>query len=296
MGRRFTAQELEYSRKTDLAAMLLSKGAALKRCGSEYQWNNNGEKVSIRGNLWYSHYRQRGGDTISFVREYYNKSFPEAIEYLLNSESAHISQGEANRRNETPFMLPKRYSNMNRVFAYLINERGIDRDILREFVYHNMIYESEDHHNAVFVGYDLRGRTLHAHKHSTGRKGTYKMTVSGSQAEFAFHLYGTGDELYYFEAPIDLLSYITMHPNNWRSNTYAAACSVSDKLLFRCLKDKPEIKKVYLCFDNDTAGQNAAERISKQLEILRIDCEILVPVNKDWNEDLLEKRKEHSNE
>ena len=57
------------------------------------------------------------------------------------------------------------------------------------------------------------------------------------------------------------------------------------------LKDGPHIQKVYLCLDNDEAGQKAAGRISKQLTEKGIANELLVPDRKDWNEELLHYRK-----
>ena len=77
-----------------------------------------------------------------------------------------------------------------------------------------------------------------------------------------------------------------MHKENWINHSYAASCSVSDRVLFQCLKDNPNIKKVYLCFDNDEPGQIASDKISKKLSEKGIQSEILVPKLKDWNEDL----------
>jgi 5S rRNA maturation endonuclease (ribonuclease M5) len=84
-----------------------------------------------------------------------------------------------------------------------------------------------------------------------------------------------------------MLSFISMHKENWQQHSYAASCSVSDRVLFQCLKDNPNIKKVFLCFDNDNAGQTANKRIAEKLNSMNIQNEILVPNRKDWNEDLL---------
>lgn len=59
-----------------------------------------------------------------------------------------------------------------------------------------------------------------------------------------------------------------MNPHNWQQNTYAASCSVADRVLFQCLKDNPNIREVYLCLDNDEAGQKAAKRISDKLFVM----------------------------
>ena len=75
------------------------------------------------------------------------------------------------------------------------------------------------------------------------------------------------------------------------AKSYAAACGVSDRVLWQILKDRSHIKKVYLCFDNDEKGQQAANRISRKLNEQGIWNEILTPAAKDWNEDLLLSRK-----
>lgn len=56
----------------------------------------------------------------------------------------------------------------------------------------------------------------HAQKRSTNSQGkSFKLNVAGSDARYSFHHPGTDGDLYVFEAPIDLLSYITLHPENW---------------------------------------------------------------------------------
>ena len=84
-----------------------------------------------------------------------------------------------------------------------------------------------------------------------------------------------------------MLSFISMNQNDWQRHSYAAACSVSDRVLFQCLKDNPKICQVFLCLDSDAPGQAAAQRIATKLAQQDIQKEILVPKHKDWNEDLL---------
>lgn len=84
-----------------------------------------------------------------------------------------------------------------------------------------------------------------------------------------------------------MLSFISMHKDNWQEHSYAASCSISDRVLFQCLKDNPNIKNVILCFDNDEAGQTANKRILEKLKSMNIKNEILIPTHKDWNEDIL---------
>lgn len=283
----FTKEQREQARCTDLAQFLISHGEKVRKSGSEYEWFDGSQKVTIRGHLWYHQYEQKGGDAVDFVRRFYNKDYAEAVEMLLNNCDGQIITSPPIEKRHKPFELSPRNDRMSRVFSYLLLTRGIDKDVLYEFVRKEMLYESADFHNAVFVGYDSSGKPRHAHKRGTVMSNPYKGNVAGSQPEYSFHFNGTSDKIFLFEAPIDMLSYISMHKENWQEHSYAASCSVSDRVLFQCLKDNPNIKNVFLCFDNDEAGQTANKRIADKLNSMNIKSEILIPIHKDWNEDIL---------
>ena len=291
----YTQEQKDKARTTNLVDLLQRQGEHLKRSGAEYQWRDGSNKVTIRGNLWYHQYEEVGGDAIDFVRKFYNKNYPEAMEYLLNGYGGTLSVAPPVNREPKEFEMPLRNDNMRRVYAYLLQQRGLSREVVNAFAHKQMIYESLPHHNAVFVGYDTEGVPRHAHKRGTGSQSTYKGNAEGCTPEYSFHWNGTSNKIFLFEAPIDMLSYISMNPYQWQTNTYAASCSVADRVLFQCLKDNPNIKEVYICLDNDTAGQTAAKRISDKLFVQGYKTEILTPTHKDWNEDLiiLQKEGEH---
>lgn len=293
----FTDEQKEIARQTDIADLLRRQGETLKRSGSELEWHDGSQKVTVRGNLWFHQYDQEGGDAIDFVRRFYNKTYPEAMEYLLGGCGGILTTSPpVQRKPPKPFALPEKNENMRRVFAYLLNRRGIDRDVLHAFTYKGMIYESADYHNAVFVGFDQDGTPRHAHKRGSGSESIYKGNQDGSLPEYSFHWRGTSDKLFLFEAPIDMLSFISMHKKGWRNHSYAAACGVSDQVLWQMMKDNPNIQRVYLCLDSDEPGQTAAKRISDKLFTKGIQHEILVPIHKDWNEDVLHPAEEMEEE
>ncbi len=284
----FTTEQKQIARQTDLVSLLRSQGEQLKRSGKEYVWRDSSERVTVRGNLWFHQYERIGGDAVDFVRHFYNMDFPKAVNYLLGNNGGTLQRAEPVKREPPkPFVLPPKNDNMRRVYAYLLNRRGIDREVLNAFVHKGMIYESADYHNAVFVGFDEKGIARHAHKRGTGSESTYKGNAESCDPRYSFHWTGTDNALYLFEAPIDMLSFISLHKDNWRSHSYAACCGVSDRVLFQCLKDNPNIRKVYLCLDNDEPGQKANKRISDKLFTQGIPHEILIPNHKDWNEDIL---------
>ena len=145
----FTEEQKEQARQTDLCDLLQRQGEKLKRSGREYEWRDGSQKVTIRGNLWFHQYERVGGDAIDFVRKYMNKSYPEAMEYLLGgSGMGTLSTSPPVVREQKPFELPPKNDNNRRAYAYLLNKRGINREVLNVFFYTGLIYESADYHNA----------------------------------------------------------------------------------------------------------------------------------------------------
>ena len=286
----FTEAQKEQARRTDLPSLLRTQGTVLKRSGSEYEWQSPTGKVTLRGNLWYHQYDQEGGDAIAFAQRFMGMSYPEAVNMLLGGNAMSLDSAPAQQiiQPKEPFALPKRNENMRRVFAYLLNRRCLDRDVVYAFAHRDMIYESEPYHNVVFVGFDPNGAPVHANMRGTGSESAFKGNQPGSVPEYSFHWNGSDNELYFFEAPIDMLSFISMHPDCWRQHSYAAACSVSDRVLLQMLKDNPKLDTVFLCLDSDGPGQKAAQRIADKLFTMGVKHEILLPNNKDWNEDLIQ--------
>ena len=170
----FTEEQKQAARQIDIAGLLHSQGEKVKRSGSEYEWRDGSQKVTIRGNLWFHQYDRQGGDAIDFVRRFYNKSYPEAMEYLLGGSNGTLITSPPVVKEKKPFELPTPNNNMRRAFAYLTITRGIDKEVVQAFADRNMIYESADYHNAVFVGYDGNGIPRHAHKRGTGQTSSYR--------------------------------------------------------------------------------------------------------------------------
>lgn len=54
------------------------------------------------------------------------------------------------------------------------------------------------------------------------------------------------------------------------------------------------MNEIYICFDNDEVGQLSAQLVSQNVSKKGYRVAILKPELKDWNEDLLNKRKEVS--
>ena len=156
---------------------------------------------------------------------------------------------------------------MRRVYAYLLSRRGLDRDVVYTFAHRQMIYESAQYHNAVFVGFDQTASLVMPICAGTGSESTFKGNADSSIPEYSFHWTGKKQVSSTVRgADRHAVLYISCTKRrNWQQHSHAAACSVSDRVLFQMLKDNPNISEVFLCMDSDEPGQTAAKRISDKL-------------------------------
>lgn len=266
----------------NLEAFLENRGERLLRSGREKRLASD-HSVTIRGNEWYDHAEALGGNAISFVQRHYNLSFPEAMQMLLGCEvSIYLPKPKPK-----PFTLPKKHPDMRRVFAYLTQTRGISNGVVAAFAHEGLIYEDAEYHNAVFLGLDENGTARHAHIRSTNSGGPpFRLNIEGSDTRYSFHQIGSNGSLFVFEAPIDLLSHISLYPEDWQANSYVACCGTSIRPVLKMLELLPTIETVYLCQDNDAAGTKAAKRMTEYLEGPALKVVRQVSQRKDWNDDL----------
>ena len=285
----FTDEQKHQANAVDLEDYLLRRGEKLLPSGRDKRLASN-HSVTIRGSEWFDHDTQQGGHAIDFVRTHDGCSFQEAVAKLLGGEQGQTfrSASERNAEPQKLFALPLPYHNMRRVYAYLMKQRHLDRDIITHFARAGTLYEDAEYHNAVFVGTDEHGVPRHAQKRSTNSWGrAIKLNVEGSEARYSFHHLGDDGELYVFEAPIDLLSYLTLYPEDWQRHSYVACCGTSYEPVRWMLTQMASPETAYLCLDSDQAGQRASVRMA---ELIRAEFGIfsqrLTPELKDWNEDL----------
>ena len=138
----------------------------------------------------------------------------------------------------------------------------------------------------MFVGFDEHGVPRHGHKRGLYTQGqSYRGNLEGSDPRYSFHLAGTGDRLYVFEAPIDLLSFISLYPKDWRENSYVALCGTAEHAMLWMLEQNPQLQKIALCLDSDDAGRKAVDRLTGILaERGYTQAVPLLPERKDWND------------
>ena len=292
--RRFTDTEMQIAKETDLPELLTHLGYQVRRIG---RYHTTAEMDSLRikdRRKWFRYSQNTGGDAITFLQQFCGKSFPEAVEYLLTfrgkardapaPEPKPISQKQE-------FSLPPRNADDRRVFAYL-HKRGIAPQVIRQFLNSGLLYEDAEHHNCVFVGRDHTGQARYA-----GLRGTYDrdgkgfrgdVTGSDKRVGFALPYDRSSDQVFVFEAPIDLMSYLTLHRNTPNA---LALCGLYDGALQAYLADHPQIKRIELCLDADGPGREAARQFQNKYTAMGYAVTVEEPRSgKDWNE-YLQKRK-----
>lgn len=196
--------------------------------------------------------------------------------------------------------MPKRNSDNRRAFAYLSKTRCIDAGLISEFMKNGRIYESEKYHNCVFVTYNENKEPMYASMRGTGTFGKpFKGDVENSNKLYGYSFIGSSEKIIVTEAPIDMLSYISMQimagNDDWRKDNYLALGCTADCALEEYLKNHSQIKEIYFALDNDKSGKKAVfgdEELGKvgyveKYKELGYNAYSILPQGKDWNEDLV---------
>ena len=234
----YTQAQIDRANAVSLEDFLRTQGETLIKSGREYRWKEH-DSLTVRGNKWFRHSQSKGGYPIDFVMEFYGKSFPEAVQ-LLTGESGE-GQSEASTAPPTAFHLPLHNRTADRAIQYLCESRGLNKTLVEAFLLSGDIYEDAKRHNVVFVGRDRSGTPRYAHVRGTADP--FRQDIAGSDKSYPFRYEGNGNQLFVFEAPIDLLSFICLYPQDWQTRNYLALGGVSGKALDRFLSERKDTRK-----------------------------------------------------
>ena len=253
----------------------------LVKAGSrgEFQLRTH-DSFKINGETSNFHWESRdigGKSALDYLVKVEEMGFVDAVLTLCKESPSYIpppSQPE----QEKEFALSPAAANNRRVFAYLM-KRGISRKVIEACVRAEILYESADYHNAVFVGKDETGTARYAFLRGTYTKGKpFKAEVSGSEKQYCFCLppKGKTNRLAVYEAAIETLAHLTLEgsADKWRlslGGIYAPKEGESTRsssfkappALEAFLSGHPEIEEIEICTNNDYAGRWAAEHIAK---------------------------------
>lgn len=290
--KRYTDEQIEQANQTNIYELAKYRGYEVrdkspKLAEIRYQ---GGLDLDRNNNKWYCYSARKGGGPIQLVMYMEQCSWLEAVQNILNEEGAievfrPVTQEEKTRKD---FKLPNKNTTYRHMFAYLVKTRMIHPDIVNAFVKEHLIYEN-DKKSCIFVGKDRENIPRYAAVRGTNTIGNaFKGEVTGSDKKFGFARAGSNNILTIMEAPIDLLSYMTIYKTHGREKLIEkdhllSLGGVSDVALEQYLYDHPEITEIKLGLDNDKAGNEACQKIyekySSQYKIRRIKMN-----QKDMNE------------
>jgi hypothetical protein len=291
--RLFTDQQIEQANHVNILAYAKSRGYELKRISNQsYKLPGYGGLfINGDGSKWNWFSQSKGGGAIQFVMEMESKSWVDAVKELLGISHDEMPVVSKPKENETKgdMVLPDKNSSYKHLFAYLIKSRGIDQDVVTEFVDKKLIYEDR-RRNCVFVGYDKERKPAYASLRSTRTVGeVFRGDVKNSDKGVPFHFEGDSKAVCVFESPIDLMSYLSLikiYDVEDFNHHLISLGGVSDKALMSFLDKHKDIETVILCLDNDEAGTNACLRIGIKLQD-NYQLRRHSPKGKDFNEDLV---------
>lgn len=200
-------------------------------------------------------------------------------------------------------LYPANDNNLNAVREYLIEKRGLSKEIVEYGISIGTIY-ANSMKSCVFIHRDPEGHTTGAEWRSTDTN--LRGTASGTEKQFGWFYLGdmrTALRYVVVEAPIDTLSYIELHKEGDISKTCFISlngAAIPKTLLQYIASRAKEADGVELIWalDNNPVGKKSREAADKSfartMQMLdELETGFLVnvqrdePVEKDWNDQLL---------
>lgn len=306
MGKFFTKEECQEAKDANLVELLNRLGVPLKKSGHEYMHAAHDSLKINEKNGWKWFSQDKKGNAVDYLilGPDFNYTYYEAVAVIRtvmgldqqrdlgfnNINTQARTSLQAKKERIKTLVLPPKNDNNKRVLAYLNRTRGIDYKFINHCIKNGSLYESAEKHNAVFVGKDFAGNERYA-----CQRGTYTFTstrfsgdVDGADKSYNFRVDGNNKTLRVFEAPIDLLSYLTlfkMAGQKCEDTLLSLGCASLDALDTYLQESTKEIEIISVCTDNDSAGKrcynNIVEKYADKYEVLDDRPKGLI---KDYNE------------
>lgn len=262
--------------------------------------------ISDKKNLFKWNSRNEGGDIFDFVKSYYNCSFREAKEKLMNNEYEAHEYVEKNRTE--PFQYEKQAETSITVARdYLINNRRINEKLVDELIASGDIRQDKNN-NVLFIWKDQENKIVGCTEQGTRKFFnekkqkilSWKKIQENSKEDSGFKIsYGKPKNMYFFESEIDLMSYITQKPEKAHEASFISMNGLKIRTVVKSVSEHydhynelPE--SIHICVDNDTGGRTFFETELVGKAIGRSDIgytEIKSDFPKkqgfDWNDNLI---------
>lgn len=289
-----TSEQIERANLVNLPDFLRSQGFVLKQVGREYILQEH-DSLHIKNNeagevgKWFRFSENKGGNNIQFVQEFMGLDFISAVELLSNEKaipfhSHSISKAEPPKNREITLHESK---DLSRAMHYLHHVRGLSIASLEKLAVEGRLSQEEKTGNAVFKIFDENGLLVGAEKVGTSVSVRFKSFDKGTADGYGFEIVsGEPANTYFFESAIDAISFADLHSEQSDYRLVSMA-GVKPSVVTETMKRyaiSPE--NIYLCTDNDKAGNEFAEKLIAQYPAMK---RVTPNEAKDWN-DILQGR------
>lgn len=300
MGR-YTEDEIQIAKSVDLVELAESVNLPVQKKGSYYQLKDMSSAMIFNRTSWYRYSESVGGSTIDFLMYFKNMEYKESVNYLLDyagyrkmdmpkqweKQKEFISRAKSReaKKEKKPFVLPEKSQDCRRLYAYLMKKRKLSKQVIQFWMKNDLLYESGNFHNLVFLGKDPQGEARFASQRGTvdtyGK--AFKSDVEGNDKTYGVNLVSENrGVLNVYEAAIDAMSDMDFC-KDYAVNILALGM-VSDGPLNKLLEHYGHIHTLNLCLDNDEPGRKAAKKIGRKYVLEGYEVYIrLPPFGKDYN-------------
>lgn len=277
---------LKEARQANLVDYLRSKGVDLKRKGVGSYCLAEHDSLVITGFKWNWFSRNMSGNALDYLIKVEGMEFKDAVAALTGKTLQSTGNSSARRHKQ--------------ILAYLCKSRGLDYTRIKQLIQRGYL-DTDERNNCVFniYGYGSRlnggkGDYIGAELHGSNPKKPFKGFTGGFKHGVGFHLNwkcksASVDRLYAFESAIDLLSFLTLVEAgeikaDIENSVLLSLGGVKLEVLYTCLNAYEVQEQVFLCVDNDEAGETFLDEFKgiEGFTELRPD-----KIYKDWNDRLL---------
>lgn len=281
MASNVSKEQIASARHADLYAFLMKYHSSnFKTEGDSIRPKDN-HSISIKkGYHGYKDFStEETGNSIEFLTNHMGYTFVEAVQALsdVSAPAQQPTDVQQDGIENVPPKFPEPVNGMYKnLFAFLKN-RSISTETIQKLVKQKLLYQEKSKNNIVFINMERDFAEL---------RGTYTFgnpfhgTVPHSRHDgfWWFRTSRNAAKAYICEAAIDAISLYELHKiqgNHEEAYYISIAGGAKQPAIDRLKKYK---YKLVLAVDNDDAGQQCRDRNS--------ELEYIIPMHKDWNEDL----------
>ncbi|GAF66440.1 hypothetical protein BTS2_3341 [Bacillus sp. TS-2] len=315
-----TEEEKNTANNIDLVQYLLSIGEPIKSEGSHFyrHMQHDSLVVNTRRNYFSWNSKNISGNAVTYLMNVHDMSFQNAVKKinadLINEPIEKYTPKEPEYPKIFNYDVKESNSHEN-ILNYLVGDRKIDselvdllirEDYIKEDTYKNVVFKWKE--KGQLIGASQQGtREIPIEKRLREDRAYFKKVLPTTKeaTDSGFNITrGYPEKLYFFESPIDALSYFSLNKNLLNNCRLQCMDGLKEVTIFQTVKQVRnellkygrDIKELNLCVDNDKAGNDFIKKL-KEAKYIRADGQYVDMVGNvpglpegetkwDWNNEL----------